>query len=107
MKNKLLNFSKIKNKITKFEITEKKLINKTSRNRNSFPKEILQQTISNTKNKSSLKNENDKFKTFFHNIILETQRNIVSKIRINNSLNKNKTIFHSEKQNKKTKTKIS
>ena len=107
MKNKLLNFSNIKNKITKFEITEKKLINKTSRNRNSFPKEILQQTISNTKNKSSLKNENDKFKTFFHNIILETQRNIVSKIRINNSLNKNKTIFHSEKQNKKTKTKIS
>ena len=108
MPNKLLNFSNMKNKIKKFQLTDiNKIPNKTSRNRNSFPKEILQQTISNTKNKSSLKNENDKFKIFFHNNILKTQRNIESGIKINKSLNKNKTLFHSEKQNRKCKNKIS
>ncbi len=108
MPNKLLNFSNMKNKIKKFELTDlNKIINKKSRNRNSFPKEILQKTISHTINKSSFKKENEKFKTFFHNNAVKTHRNNVSGIKINNSLNKNKTLFHSEKQNRKCKNKIS
>ena len=103
MPNRIITYSKVKKNIKKFGLKDiKEIINKSSRQRNSFSKEIIKKTTSNKLNKTN-PSEIIRTKSFFPYKNLKTQRNL----EINNiiKINYNPT-FHSEKQNRKCKTKI-
>ena len=100
---RIITYSKIKKNIKKFGLKDiKETINKSSRQRNSFSKEIIKKTTSNKINKTNT-SEIIRTKSFFPYKNLKTQRNL----EINNIIKTNyNATFHSEKQNRKCKTKI-
>jgi hypothetical protein len=100
---RIITYSKIKKNIKKFGLKDiKETINKSSRQRKSFSKEIIKKTTSNKLNKTNT-SEIIRTKSFFPYKNLKTQRNL----EINNIIKTNyNATFHSEKQNRKCKTKI-
>ena len=103
MPNRISTYSKLKKKFKKFELKDiKDIINKSSKQKYNFSKEILKITIPNKLNKTNIP-ECIKIKSFFPYKNLKTYRNSEINKKRKNDYNSN---YYSEKQNRKCKSKI-
>ena len=103
MPNRISTHSKLKKKFKKFELKDiKDIINKSSKQKYNFSKEILKITIPNKLNKTNIP-EYIKIKSFFPYKNLKTYRNSEINKKRKNDYNSN---YYSEKQNRKCKSKI-
>ena len=103
MPNRISTYSKLKKKFKKFELKDiKDIINKSSKQKYNFSKEILKITIPNKLNKTNIP-EYIKIKSFFPYKNLKTYRNSEINKKRKNDYNSN---YYSEKQNRKCKSKI-